>query len=207
MLLNLPPAKPQESVWKPEDATVLLSILSGITHEPGVSNIPLVAFNLREQKIIYRQDETNKIDFAALGKAVQAPTAGTIEYRLLRDKQSETHFVTKLLTDQLGAQTASPDAIIIVGPKVTLEKKVPIEPLKEGGTAPCPIFYLNYNPNPFDDPWRDTIASPLKAYKGAFAYNIVLPRDLGAAIRDMLSRIGKRPAPEAAVSSLFGARG
>ncbi len=71
--------------------------------------------------------------------------------------------------------------------------------LKEGGTAPCPIFYLNYNPNSFDDPWRDTIGSALKAYKGAVVYNILMPRDLGAAMRDMLSRIGKRPAPEAAV--------
>ena len=49
---------------------------------------------------------------------------------------------------------------------------------KEGGTAPYPIFYLNYNPNSFDDPGAKTIGSALKAYKGALAYNIVLPRDL-----------------------------
>ena len=80
---------------------------------------------------------------------------------------------------------------------------MPLEALKEGGAAPCPIFYLNYNPNPFDEPWRDTIGSALKAYKAAVAYDILVPRDLGAAMRDMLSRIGKRPAPEAAISSLF----
>ena len=73
--------------------------------------------------------------------------------------------------------------------------------LKEGGTAPCPIFYLNYNPNSFDDPWRDTIGSALKAYKGAVAYDIVMPRDLGAAMRDMLSRIGRRPSSEATIRS------
>jgi len=159
ILLNLSPARPQEIILKPEDAVVLLSILRGITREPRVSRFTLVAFNLREQKIIYRQDNAEKIDFGGLGKALQAPTGGTVNYRHLQDRQSETHFVTKLLTDQLGERTASSDAIIIVGPKVTLEKKVPLEPLKEGGTAPCPIFYLNYNPNPFDDPWRDTIGS------------------------------------------------
>ena len=193
ILLNLSPVKPRESFLKPEDAIVLLSILRSIIHEPGVRRFTLVAFNVREQRIIYRQDNAEKIDFAAIGKAVQAPTAGTVNYHLLQDKQSETHFITKLLTDQLGPQTVSPDAIIIVGPKVTLEKKVPLDPLKQRGATSSPIFYLNYNSNPIDEPFHDTIGSALKAYRGAFSYNIVLPRDLGSAIRDMLFRMGKQP--------------
>jgi hypothetical protein len=205
ILLNLSPVKPQESILRPEDAAVLLSMLRSITHAPGVSRFTLVAFNLREQKIVHRQGNTKKIDFGELGQAVQSSTAGAVNYHLLQDRRSETHFVTKLLTDQLGAATASPDAIIILGPKITLEKKVPLELLREGGTAPCPIFYLNYNPNPFGEPWPDTIGSALKAYKGAVAYKILLPRDLGAAMRDMLSRIGKRPTSEAAISSTLHA--
>jgi hypothetical protein len=206
ILLNLSPVKPQESILRPEDAAVLLSMLRSITREPGVSRFTLVAFNLREQKIVYRQRNTEKIDFGQLGQAAQSRSAGAVDYHILQDHRSETHFVTKLLTDQLGAAAASPDAIIILGPKVTLEKKVPLEPLKEGGAAPCPIFYLNYNPKPLDEPWRDTIGSALKAYKGAVAYNILLPRDLGAAMRDMSSRIGKRPNSEAAISSTSQAR-
>ena len=204
VLLNFSPAKAQQSILRPTDRAVLLSILRGITMEPGVRHLSLVAFNLREQRIIYQEDD-DKIDFAALDQAAQSPTAGTISYRRLKDPRSETHFVTKLLTDQLGARTSSPDAIIIVGPKVTLEKKVPLDPLKERGAAACPIFYLNYNPNPLEEPWRDTIGSALKAYKGAVAYDIVMPRDLGVAMRDMLSRMGKRPTSEAAISSLLEA--
>jgi hypothetical protein len=191
ILLNLSPAKPQESILKPNDVMVLFSMLRSITHEPGFSRVTLVAFNLRAQKIIYRLEKEGKIDFAALAKALQSPTAGTIDYRHLQDPRSETGFVTKLLTDQLGAQTESPDAIIIAGPKITLDSKVPLEALRARGAATCPIFYLNYNPNPFDEPWSDTIGSALKAYKMALAYNIALPRDLGVAMRDMLSRIVK----------------
>ena len=205
ILLNLSPVKPQETILRPGDAAVLLSMLRSITREPGLSRFTLVAFNLREQKIVHRQDNAEKIDFGQLGQAVQSRTAGALNYHLLQDRRSETHFLTKLLTDQLGAEAASPDAIIILGPKVTLEKKVPLEPLKEGGAAPCPIFYLNYNPNPFDEPWPDTIGSALKAYKRAVAYNILLPRDLGVAIGDMLSRIGKRPSSEASIGSLLQA--
>jgi hypothetical protein len=202
ILLNLSPVKPQQSIVKPIDRAVLLSILRGVTGEPGVSRLTLVAFNLRQQKILYHREDEDKIDFAALDQAAQSLTAGTINYSVLRDPRSEMHFVTKLLTDQLGARTSSPDVIIIIGPKVTLEKKAPLEALREGGAAPCPIFYLNYNPNPLEEPWRDTIGAALKAYKGAVAYNILLPRDLGTAMRDMLSRIGKRSSSEAAISSL-----
>jgi hypothetical protein len=73
---------------------VLLSMLSSITHEPGVDRITLLAFNMREQRIVYRQDAADRIDFAALAEAAQSPTAGTIDYRLLQDPRSETRFVT-----------------------------------------------------------------------------------------------------------------
>ena len=95
--------------------------------------------------------------------------------------------------------TLNPDAIIIVGPKVTLDRKVPLESLRAGGVAMCPIFYLNYNPNPVDEPWADTIGSALKAYKHAMSYNIQLPHDLGVAMKKMFSRIVK--APTSTVSS------
>jgi hypothetical protein len=198
VLLNLSPARPQESILKPQDAAVLLSILRGITRGPSVSRFSVVAFNLQAQKIIYREECAGKIDFAALSKAAQLPSAGTVNYRLLRDSQSETHFLTTLLTDHLGTQTSPLDAVIIIGRKVTLEKKMSVDQLKTGGRAPYPIFYLNYSPNPFDEPFADAIGSALKAYKGALAYNIVLPRDLGVALRDMLLRIRKRRASEAA---------
>jgi hypothetical protein len=117
ILLDITPAKPRESTLKLRDVMALFSMVSGVAHEPGVDRISLVAFNLREQRIFYQQDSAVTIDFAALDKAVQSPRAGTINYRLLQDPRSETRFVTTLLTDQLGAQTESPDAIIIAGSK------------------------------------------------------------------------------------------
>jgi hypothetical protein len=198
ILLNLSPPKAGGSL-STANAGALLSMLSGIAREPNIGRISLVAFNLRGQKVVYQQEAADKIDFSALTSALLSPTASTIDYRLLQDRLSETHFVTKLLTDQLGAGTQSPDAIIIVGPKVTLDRKVPLESLKAGGAAMCPIFYLNYNPNPADEPWADTIGSALKAYKQAMSYNIQLPHDLGVAMKKMLSRIVK--APTSTVSS------
>jgi hypothetical protein len=194
ILLNLSPAKPQESIVRPEDAAVLFAILRGIAGQPGIVVSTVVAFNLREQKIVYRQENAERINFLAMEKATQSRTSGTIDISLLRDPQSETHFVTGLLTDELGAPAPpadSPDAIVIVGAKVSLERNVPRHSLKAMGSAICPVFYLNYTANPLE-PWPDTIGSALKAYKGAAAYNIVFPRDLGLAIRDVFSRFAKR---------------
>ena len=192
ILLNLSPAKPQDSMVRPEDAAVLFSILRSITRQPGIVLSTVVAFNLRDQKVVYRQENDDQIDFSALEKAAQSRAAGTIDLRVLRDPQSETHFVTRLLTDELGAQTDTPDAIIIVGSKVSLNRKVPLDSLKAKGAAMCPVFYLNYNSTLYES-WPDTIGSALKAYKGATAYNIVFPRDVGLAVRELLSRIVKRP--------------
>jgi hypothetical protein len=190
ILLNVSPSRPRESIVRPEDATVLFSMLRGITGQPWIALSTLVAFNLREQRVLY-QDE-DQIDFVALEKAMQSPTAGTVDIRTLRDPQSETHFVTELLTNHLGAQADSPDAIIIVGLKVTLDRKVPLEPLPARGAAGCPVFYLNYNSDP-KEPWTDTIGSALKAYRGASAYNVTFPSDMGMAMKELLSRIAKRP--------------
>lgn len=190
IFLNLSPPK-AGGVLSTADAGALFSILSGLAREPNIGRVSLVAFNLRGQKVVYQQEEANKIDFSALTNALWSPAGSTIDYRFLQDRLSETHFVAKLLTDQLGAQTQSPDAIIIVGPKVTLDRKVPLESLRAGGVAMCPIFYLNYNPNPVDELWDDTIGSALKAYKQALSYNIQLPHDLGVEMKKMLSRIVK----------------
>jgi hypothetical protein len=108
LLVNLSPANPQDGLLRSGDAAVLLSIVHSIADQPGIAVSGLVACNLWDQKILYRQESVDQIDFRALERAIQSPTAGTIDIRLLRDPQSETHFVTKLLTDQLGAQTDRP---------------------------------------------------------------------------------------------------
>jgi hypothetical protein len=199
--VNLSPANPQDGLLRSGDAAVLLSIVHSIADQPGIAVSGLVACNLWDQKILYRQERVDQIDFRTLERALQSPTAGTIDIRLLRDPQSETHFVTRLLTDQLGAQADPPDAIVIVGAKVSLNRKIPLDSLRAKGSAMRPVFYFNYNSNPTEQPWSDTIGAALKAYKGATTYNIVSPRDLGVAMKELLARTVKSPKPKSVDSS------
>jgi hypothetical protein len=196
ILLNLSPARQTESLLDPQYANVLVSMLRSIVREPDVRRVSLVAFNMRAQKIVYRLENSDTVDFSALGRVLEKPDAGTIDYRKLLDPKSESHFVTRLLIDELGRGTSPEDAIVILGSKVALERSLSRDLLKEGGVASCPIFYLNYAPNPFDEPFPDTIASALKAYNTASKFDIVEPRDFGAAMREMLVRLGRQPGLE-----------
>jgi hypothetical protein len=185
ILLNLSPARENESLLDPQCANVLVSMLRSIVHEPDVRRVSLVAFNMRAQKIVYRLENAAMVDFTALGKVLGRPDAGTIDYHLLLDRKAEAHFVTRLLIDELGRRTSPEDAIVILGPKVTLERSASRDLLKQGGVASCPIFYLNYTPDPFEEPLPDTIASALKAYSTASKFDIVEPHDFGAAMREI----------------------
>lgn len=191
MLVNFSPTNPHEASLKPWDVEAIVSILRSIAREPQIGRFSLIAFNMQEQRVIYREDNVERIDFPALGEAVSGIKLGTVDFRRLQDPASDTKFLTSLLTEQLGPQQPEPDAIVITGPKLMLERKIPSEALKEGGKANCPIFYLNYNFNPRRYPWRDSIASALRAYRG-LEYSITLPRDLGSALTDMMFRLSKR---------------
>jgi hypothetical protein len=191
VLVNFSPTNPREASLKPWDIEAIVSILRSIAREPQIGRFTVIAFNMQEQRVIYREDNVERINFPALGEAVSGIHLGTVDYRRLQDPQSGTRFLTSLLTEQLGPQNPEPDAIIITGPKLMLEKKIPSDVLKEAGRANCPIFYLNYNFNPRNNPWRDAIGSALKFYRG-LEYSISLPHDLGSALTDMMFRLSKR---------------
>jgi hypothetical protein len=188
LLVNFSPANPADASLKPWDVDAVVAILRGIAREPQIGRFSIVAFNMQEQRIIYREDNVDRIDLPALGDAVSNIKLGTVDFHRLQDPQSDTRFLTNLLTAELGPQNPTPDAIIITGPKLMLDKRVPQDALKEAGSAHCPIFYLNYNFNPRTNPWRDTIGSALRVYKG-LEYTITLPRDLGSALGDMMLRM------------------
>jgi hypothetical protein len=188
IVANFSPADRRASALKPSDLEPLVSILRQLGREPAFGRFSLVAFNMNEERVIYQQGPGPRLDFRALGKAVSEVDVGTIDFRRLQDRESGSRFLTELLRENLGPQTPEPDAIVIVGPKLMLEKKVSEDVLRQAGRTGSPVFYLNYNLNPRRHPWRDAIASVLKLYQG-LEYAIYRPRDLSAALNDLRARL------------------
>lgn len=188
VLINFAPQQGAASSMQPIDTSALVSILRNISREPRICRFSLVAFNMNEQRVLYRQDDADQIDFPKLGKALASMKLGMIDYKKLSDPHSGSDFLSKLVLDELGSNKA--DAVIFAGPKVGLTDSIPPDSLKELTNVSYPVFYMNYNLAPQQNPWRDPIGNVVKKLRG-YEYTITRPRDLWTSWTDIMGRIVK----------------
>jgi hypothetical protein len=188
ILMNFAPQNARAATLQPYDTSALVSILRTISKDPRIHRFTLVAFNLQEQRVVYRQEEADRIDFPKLGEALTTLKLGTVDAAKLGQKRADTEFLSELIKKE-AATEASPDALIFAGPKAMLEANVPEEALK-AIEPDYPLFYLNYNLNPQATPWRDSIGHAVKFFKGQ-EFTISRPRDLWFAVSEIVARIVK----------------
>jgi len=188
VLLNFAPQNQQSATLQPLDTAALVSILRTLFREPRIGKFSLVAFNLQEQKVIYRQEDADKIDFPKLGEALNSLKLGTIDLQRLANKRGESDFLANLIRQEIGADKTPHDAVIFAGPKTMLETNFQPEALRDMGEINVPVFYMNYNLNPQAVPWRDAIGNAVKFFRGQ-EFTISRPKDLWFAISEMISRI------------------
>jgi hypothetical protein len=187
VLVNFAPQNEHASTLLPQETRALVSILRGIAREPRFTRFSVVAFNLQEQRILYRQDNADRINFPALGEAVESLKLGTVDLKRLAQKNADTEFLTALIQREMSDGTP-PDGLIFAGPKALLEENVPVESLKETGEVEYPVFYMNYNPEPQARPWRDAIGRAVRFFRG-YEFTISRPRDLWSAVTEVVGRI------------------
>jgi hypothetical protein len=190
VLVNFAPQTSNASSLKPIDTLALVTMLRRIEREPSFGKFSLVAFNIQERRVLYRQSAEDKIDFPALGEAIKSVQPGRIDASQLSRKHGETEFLADLIKQELGSGD-HPDAVIIASPKASLDESVPDEELKPlVGEVDYPVFYMNYNLNPQATPWKDSISRAVKVFRGT-EFTISRPRDLWYAVTEMVSRIVK----------------
>ncbi len=92
VLVNFAPQNSLSPALQPLDTTALVSILRTISRDPRIGKFSLVAFNMQEQKVIYRQNGASRIDFPALGTALRTLNLGTVDLKRLGEKHGDTDF-------------------------------------------------------------------------------------------------------------------
>lgn len=189
VLVNFAPQNSGSATFRPADTSALVSILRQIARDPHITKFSLVAFNMQEQRILYRQESANRIDFPALGEALNTVNLGTVDLKRLGQKHGDTEFLEDLIKTELGT-AEHPDALVFAGPKVMLETNINQESLREVGDVEYPVFYMNYNLNPQAVPWKDSISRAVKFFRGT-EFTISRPRDLWFAVNEMVARIVK----------------
>ena len=190
VMINFAPQRARSATLQPVDTSALVSILRTISRDPRIGKFSLVVFNMQDQKILYKQENSDRIDFPSIGEALRDLKLGTVDLKKLQVKNSETEFLSELLQKEVVPGGEQYDALIFAGPKVLLDQNVPQETLRSVGVLDFPVFYLNYNLYPQQIPWRDSIGLAVKHFKGV-EYTISRPRDLWFAVSEMVAKIGK----------------
>ena len=189
ILVNFAPQNSELSSLRPIDTLALVTVLRRLSREPRFGKFSLVAFNVQEQRVLYRQSSAERIDFPALGRAIQGVEPGKVDLKQLSQKHGEVGFLADLIKKEIAND--HPDAVIFAGPKVLLDDSVPEEELKPLATdVTYPVFYMNYNLNPQAVPWKDAIEKAIRSFRGT-EFSISRPRDLWFAVSEVVSRIVK----------------
>jgi hypothetical protein len=189
ILVNFAPQNSSLSSLRPIDTLALVTVLRRLSREPQFGKFSVVAFNVQEQRVLYRQSSAERIDFPALGRAIQGVEPGKVDLKQLSQKHGEVSFLSDLIKKEIAND--HPDAVIFAGPKVLLDDSVPEEDLKPlVSDVTYPVFYMNYNLNPRDVPWRDAIGKAIRNFRGV-EFSISRPRDLWFAVSEVVSRIVK----------------
>ena len=190
VLVNFAPPDSSSAAMQPADRESMIAILRNIARDSRITRFSLVAFDIREERVVFRQKGDDQIDFPALGEAFESLVFGTVRLHQLVAKHSASEFLGGLLLEELGNTRDQPDAVVIAGPRLTDDDPVPQEYLKQLGELRFPVFYLNYVPNPSDTPWRDSIEGAVRYLKGV-DYTISKPRDMYSAWGEIMGRVVK----------------
>jgi len=205
VLVNFAPQDKDAATFQPFDTLALVSILRRISREPEFGKFSVVAFNIQEQRVLYRQNSADRIDFPALGDAINTVKLGRVDFKKLGQKHPDTEFLTDLIRREMGTDD-HPDALVFAGPKVMLEEGVPQDTLKPLADVDYPVFYMNFALNPQQTPWKDSISRAVHVFKGT-EYTISRPRDLWFAVTEMVSRIVKSKHGRAPVAGALSGSG
>ena len=76
VVINFAPQDSASATLQPLDTNALVSILRNIAREPRIGKFSIIAYNMQEQRVIYRQQDASQIDFPALGEGLEFAESG-----------------------------------------------------------------------------------------------------------------------------------
>jgi hypothetical protein len=188
VLLNAAPVNPYALKLRAWDRAFLLDSLSSLLRQIPDASVKLVAFNLDQQREIYRTDEFSRSELRKLSKALADLELGTVSYRTLQKTQGWSELLVKLVKEQAAAERPS-NAVIFLGPHTRIAEKVPKEILQPcEGTNPA-FFYLEYFPIQGAD-FSDTIQYVTSACSGT-TFKLHSPGELADSIGKLQKKLAR----------------
>lgn len=146
VLLDAAPVFPKALSLRAWDRAFLLNSLSSLLRTLHPDSVRLTAFNLDQQREIFREDNFTRHSFRKLFRSLQDLELGTVSYRNL-GQGGWSALLTNLVSAEMKREDP-PEAIIFLGPSARILDKLPREMLSSCESAGRPIFYLKFSATP-----------------------------------------------------------
>ena len=187
VLLHAAPAVPRRTRISPRDRSMLLGTLSAMLERMPVRSVRLVAFNLDQQRELYRREEFALTNLPELAQAIDEMQIGTVDVRILQNKKGHADFTAQLLLKET-AEPSPSDMVVVLGPPSRFFDKAPKEafPVAAGETGSRLVFLQQVPALPLNSVLADTIGYAVSKLRGK-TLTVRTPGDFAKAI-DLVER-------------------
>jgi hypothetical protein len=184
ILLDAAPINPYQSRLRAWDRAFLLETVYSVLRQTPHKAVHLVAFNLDQQREIFRSEQFDNAAFRNLSRALKEVELSSVSVKSLKN-QNSTEFLIALANEELAANNS--DAVILLGPNIRMETRMTAAALTEKKPASPPFFYFEYFPWVGAE-FPDSIDWMVKAAAGK-VFPIHTPAQLDQSIDRMLVQL------------------
>jgi hypothetical protein len=182
--LNAAPMNPRAQKLRAWDRAASLFLLSTLLGQIPCASVRLIAFNLDQQREVFRQEDFDGAGFMKLQEALRTLELGTVSYRVLQQRSGWLDMLADLANREMTTRDPS-DVVLILGPPVRYYAGIPRETLRARETPNPRFCYFQYFPGYRRSP--DTLHQLTKRLGGT-VYEIYSAADLARAIQKMLAQ-------------------
>jgi hypothetical protein len=200
ILLNAAPRDPRATRLRAWDRAMLIDSLSSMLRAIPTESVRLVAFNLEQQREIFRDERLDRPGLGRLGRSLRELELGTVSYSVLKNHGGWAEMLSSLTNQEVEAEEPS-DVVIFVGPMSRNLGKVPAEYLTPAKGRRPHFYYFEFLPM-----WRrgnelpDVISHTTSARSGT-TLKIHTPGELGQAIQKLMDQTRKEQSRQQLVIS------
>ena len=203
ILLDAAPLNPRSPALRAWDRAFLLGSLSSLLNQIPCASVRLRAFNLDQQRELFRQDQFDDAGFMELAETLRTMELGTVSSRVLQQREGGLNLLADYANSELRAADPA-DAVIILGPETQYFAKVSFTMFKKRESPNPHFYYFEYFPGHWPaSSLPDALSSLTKRLEGTVC-QIFSPGDLARCVQKVLMRV--QPTAEPSPTGRWPAR-
>lgn len=188
ILLHAAPMFPRRTRLRTSDILTLLASVTSVVERVPATSVRLVAFNLDQQRVLFRKDGFGLADLPAVAEAMTRIELGLVDAKVLENRRGHVETIAGLVHSELTAEPAS-DAVVFLGPMSRYSDKPPAEAIERAADQPhflffrlAPVFHARGGPVVLMEPALADSIQYAVSRLGGKSLAIHTPGDLAKAI-------------------------